>query len=532
MHIRMLKPLDIRKEKEELTFKSQESTNFSYLSDVMVRQEAQSRHPGSTNYDDIECDVIVAGNGDVTTRPDINRLIARKRYVPKKRSLMHLVGSFERSLRACSRTVTFIALLLVIVINVLGGLIIIKLYERKSTVGTSASLPLFEYSMGISCRDSFLSILRKSSANILGIDEGLWPCLMIETNWNNNKRLKRRREVLHNTRIRDEGGYGHTGYSHRPPGCHGYAMRIMQSLARTFLAGKQLVTYIFLFADFWASSVFYLDSYTVNLELNDNFKVFYDRIYLYIYDVYRSWVSYDWATYPEAISGKTYTLVYFSSKVILLMIKSHDKYQSLILIGLAHAEKAYSRIRSISVHNRSYWREWRPLVTPWAWCIKEGTEPWRFQKRFIPSHVQVSLFLCSLLLLLLCFCFCCSYYCYYYYYYVYLLAKGFIITVVKETNLVLSIAMVKNTNLDILIAKLIPFLWFLFSLSLSLYLSLFPNGHCMCAGYLTHTISPAGLVALHKCRLSNLYNINSLAFPFRSSLSLSSQMAIVCVQAI
>ena len=137
---------------------------------------------------------------------------------------------------------------------------------------------------------------------------------MIETNWNANKRLKRCREVLHNTRIRDEGGYGHTGYSHRPPGCHGYAMCIMQSLARTFLAGKRLGTYIFLFADFWASSVFYLDAYTVNLELNDNLKVFYDRIYLYIYDVYRSWVSYDWATYPEAISVKTYTLVYFFLK--------------------------------------------------------------------------------------------------------------------------------------------------------------------------------------------------------------------------
>ena len=278
MHIRMLKPLEIRKEKEELTFKSQESTNCPN------HQEVKSRHLDSTNYDVIVSGITVASpNGDVTIRDsDVNRLIDRKRYVPKKRSLMHSVGSFERSLRVCSRTVTFIALLLVIVINVLGGLINIRLYERKSTVGTSASLPLFEYSMGISCRDSFLSILRKSSANILGIDEGLWPCLMIETNWNDNKRLKRCRKVLHNTRIRDEGGYGHTGYSHRPPGCHGYAMRIMQSLARTFLTGKRLVTYIFLFADFWASSVFYLHTYTVNLELNDNFKVFYDRIYLYI----------------------------------------------------------------------------------------------------------------------------------------------------------------------------------------------------------------------------------------------------------
>ena len=331
------------KEREgEWMFKSQESTNC---------QGAESRHPGSTTYDAMG-DAL---NSDVTTRvPDVNRLIARKRYVPRKRSLMYSVGSFERSLRACSRTITFIVLLLAIIINVLGGLINIRLYGRKSTVGTSASLPLFEYSMSNSCRDSFLSILCKFSANILGIDEELWPCVIIETNWKDNKRLKRRREVLHNARIQDEGGYGHTGYSHSSLGCHGYEMPFCKRSPEQFLAGKRLIIYIFLFAAFWASSMFYLDTYSVNLELNDNFKVFYDHIYLYIYDVYRSWVSYNWATYPEAISVKTYTLVYFSSKVILLMIKSHDKYQSIILIGLAHAEKAYSRIRSDSVHNRSY----------------------------------------------------------------------------------------------------------------------------------------------------------------------------------
>ena len=95
-------------------------------------REEEFKLPGSTNYDVMD---DAALNGDVIIRdPDVNRLIARKRYVPKKRSLMHSVGSFERSLRACSRTVTFIALLLVIVINVLGGLINIRLYERKSTV--------------------------------------------------------------------------------------------------------------------------------------------------------------------------------------------------------------------------------------------------------------------------------------------------------------------------------------------------------------------------------------------------------------
>ena len=95
-----------------------------------------------------------------------------------------------------------------------------------------------------------------------------------------------------------------------------------------------------------------------------------------------------------------------------------------ILIGLALTEKASSGVQSILFHFRSYWRGWRPLVTPWAGCIKEGIEPRISQKWLFPSHAQVRFLLFSLLLLLFCFCFHCSYCCYYYYY-GYLLAKGF-----------------------------------------------------------------------------------------------------------
>ena len=61
------------------------------------------------------------------------------------------------------------------------------------------------------------------------------------------------------------------------------------------------------------------------------------------------------------------------------MRKSHKKYQSIDLIGLALGEKAYVENRLFLNHNRSYWRELRPLVTPWTWPIKEGTEPWKGQ---------------------------------------------------------------------------------------------------------------------------------------------------------
>ena len=172
-----------------MTFKSQESTNC---------QKAESRHPGSATDDGMKYDGMVASsNSDVTTlrNVDVNRLIARKRYIPRKQLLVNLVGSIKRSLRAYSQIVTFIALFLAIVTNVLGGLINIKRYERKSTVGTSVSLPRCESSRSYSCYYS-VSILHKFLANILGSDKELWPCVIIDTNWKDNKRFKRRKEIL------------------------------------------------------------------------------------------------------------------------------------------------------------------------------------------------------------------------------------------------------------------------------------------------------------------------------------------------
>ena len=335
MHIRTLNPLKARKNKREVKSRHLESTNY----DVMIDD------------DTLNSGVIVASpNSDVIPRNvEVNKPIARKRYAPRKQSLVHSKGILKSSIRVCSRTFTKITILLAIVIGVFGGLFNIRLPERKSTIGTSSSLFPSETLATISFRDSlFLSILRESSATIIGINEGLCSCINEGTFLNNNEQLIRRMEVLHNTIIRERGDM-----------YPGYATCELATFAkRTFLAGKRLVTYIFPFTDFWASRVYYFDAYTVNLELDDNFKVFFDLVYLYIYLFYRSWSFCNSATYPEAILVKICTLVYFSSKVIILIIKSHDKYQSLILIGLASAEKASSRNRSVLVHYRSYWREW------------------------------------------------------------------------------------------------------------------------------------------------------------------------------
>ena len=62
--------------------------------------------------------------------------------------------------------------------------------------------------------------------------------------------------------------------------CHGYAE---PEFARDVLAGKRFHAYIFPSADFWASRLYYFDTYIVNLESDHNFTIFYELIYLYIY---------------------------------------------------------------------------------------------------------------------------------------------------------------------------------------------------------------------------------------------------------
>ena len=68
-----------------------------------------------------------------------------------------------------------------------------------------------------------------------------------------------------------------------PSRSKGYSTRSEPMLTRNVLAGKRLDTFIFPSADFWASRVYYLDTYTVNLEFDDDFPVVYDLLYIYIY---------------------------------------------------------------------------------------------------------------------------------------------------------------------------------------------------------------------------------------------------------
>ena len=273
-------------------------------------------------------------------------------------------------------------MLFAIVATVTNGLVNIRPHERITLVGNSANfLSAVANSSTIILR--FLLMIRLHKLAILtAIFIGLGLYLHIESLEKPCGRPKRGIRKLHNTRIRDK----QIGSSHN---FLGYVRPMMQHLAGSVLAGKRLCAYIFLYTHFYATRMFYISKYTVNLGLGDNYQALINLIYLYIYVMYRSWVSCKGATHLLQILTKSYTLAYFASNLVTLMIKSHEKYQSNLLDRLGHAETANGEKLFILGNNRSHWRELRPLVTPWEFCIKEGTEPWKNQLRSLTSHVQV-----------------------------------------------------------------------------------------------------------------------------------------------
>ena len=232
MHICTLKPLKTRKEKEELKFKRPGSTNCRNHSDVM------------------DSGVIVASpnSDDILWNVEVNKPIARKRYAPRKQSLVHSKGSLESSLRVCSRTFTKITLLLAIVISVVGGLFNIRLPERKSTIGTSSE-PL----VAIRFLDSsVLSGFRESAAAIIRIREGLCSCMHKRMSLNNNKQLIRHMKVLQNTIICEETFCTNIASLSRSSELakalittrsHGYSILSYVTLTQNVLAGKRFDTY-------------------------------------------------------------------------------------------------------------------------------------------------------------------------------------------------------------------------------------------------------------------------------------------------
>ena len=257
LYIHTLKPLKTRKEEDDLKFKCPGSTSCQNHSDVIVNKP----------------------------------VVARKQCAQKKHSLVSKKGFLKSTLSVCSQTFTKVALMLAVVISILGGVLNVKLPGRISTIGP-ASLVCQECEYGNNSNSAHplsFAILRESAVAIVNLSKGLCSRMSKVMFLTGSKQLAGSMNMLQNT-LR----HGVTIVSRfsrprelarpcTPSRSDRYSTRSERTMIGNVLAGKRLDTYIFPSTDFWASRVYYLDTYTVNLEFDDDFPVVYDLLYKYIY---------------------------------------------------------------------------------------------------------------------------------------------------------------------------------------------------------------------------------------------------------
>ena len=388
-------------------------------------KERETLYTGRLSHDEI----IASSKCDVTSTADrsveqLSSLVARKRFLPLEDSVLSSISNSRKCWMACKGIVSLL--------GILGGIMKISRCEVKRLIGTpmecvsseelgnvGISLP---FSIFLECLMAILVFPREFFN--YGMKYLVWGRNKIGTEGRKRLRSFISRPMLELRNIRIGITFLET-----------FMLRI-GNILETFMARERFGIDLYPFSDLCASCHIQLCLFKLNLEIRKRFKDIYEYIYLYIYICCRDLLSYKLASYPGVFAIKLYTLVYFSPKVMLLVRKTYYKNQCINLIGLAPVAKAYSRNRLFLGPNRSYWRELRPLVTPWVRCIKEGTDPWRNQKWPLlsqcPGEFPSSLSLSSPSLALLCFCIlCCSY----------LLVKG----LTGQANLLLNIASGKNS---------------------------------------------------------------------------------------
>ena len=254
-NIHNLKPLKARKEEDDLKFK----------------------RPGST--------ICQNHSNLIVNKP----VVARKRCAQKKHSLVSKKGFLKSTLNVCNQTFTKVALMLAVVISILGGVLNVKLPERISTIGI-ASLVCQECECGNNSNSAHplsFAILRESAAAVVNLSKGLCSRMSKVMFLTGSKQLAGSMKMLQNTLRRGVTIVSRCSRSRKlarprtPSRSKRYSARSEPTFTRNVLAGKRLDTYIFPSADFWASRVYYLDTYTVNLEFEDDFQVVYDLLYIW-----------------------------------------------------------------------------------------------------------------------------------------------------------------------------------------------------------------------------------------------------------
>ena len=121
MHICIINPWECRKEKKEMTFKSQGSIDC----------------PHKMNFE------VASSNNDVTRAPAVlsvektSSLVARKRFLPTEYSALSLIDNFRKRWMAFKGFVSLLVIRLIMILGILGGIMKISRCEGKRLIGNS-----------------------------------------------------------------------------------------------------------------------------------------------------------------------------------------------------------------------------------------------------------------------------------------------------------------------------------------------------------------------------------------------------------
>ena len=265
MYIRIVNPWECKKEKKEMTFKSQGSINC----------------PHKTN------DEVASSNNDVTRAPAVlsvektSSIVARKRFLPTEYSALSLIDNFRKRWMAFKGFVSLLVIRLIMILGILGGIMEISRCEGKRLIGTSMECVSSEELENVVI--SFpLSIFIEGLMAILVFPRELFNYDMIYLVWGRNKTVMRgkkrlrsfiSRPMLELRNLRLGNAFMET-----------FRLRI-GNILETFMARERFGIYLYPFSDLCASCHIQLCLFKLNLKFRNRFKVIYEYIYLYIYSL-------------------------------------------------------------------------------------------------------------------------------------------------------------------------------------------------------------------------------------------------------
>ena len=227
---------------------------------------------------DVTQNNTISSSDVINPSEDVNKLVARKRHVRVGQSFISRTGAFEYMGNIYNQTYINFSFILVIVINVVKRMLTINSPKHSRITGLPSARQ--QECMGNNSHTAYLfqpRLLRAMKTVIAGCWIKSSSCILKVISGRQKQQITRDRAVFQNTLL--SSGTILTPVT-APPCC--CVSRLGNVLKETFMAGKYLNPFIFLFMALYVFYPTYFITYTVNLDSDISFTAFWVLKYIYI----------------------------------------------------------------------------------------------------------------------------------------------------------------------------------------------------------------------------------------------------------